>query len=47
MRPTINIDKNNINNMINNNKNVLINNITNTNSFNRRESKYILIIFNF
>lgn len=47
MRPTINIDKNNINNMINNNKNVLINNITNTNSFNRRERKYILIIFNF
>lgn len=47
MRPTINIDKNNINNMINNIKNVLINNITNTNSFNRRERKYILIIFNF
>ena len=47
MRPTINIDKNNINNMINNIKNVLINNIANTNSFNRRERKYILIIFNF
>ena len=39
MRPTINIDKSNINNLINNNKNILLNNIANTNSFNRKESK--------
>ena len=43
-RPTINIDKNNINNMINNNKNILINNISNPNAFNKRESKFNLII---
>ena len=39
IRPTINIDKNNINNMIN--KNIPINNISNPNSFIRKESKYI------
>ena len=43
MRPTINIDRNNINTMINNNKNILLNNITNMNSFNKKESKYIII----
>jgi len=43
MRPTININKNNINNAINANKNFLITSITNTNhmnGFNRKESKY-------
>ena len=43
MRPTINIDRNNINTMINNNKNILLNNITNMNSFNKKESKFIII----
>ena len=47
IRPTINIDKNNINNMINNNKNILINNISNSNTFNRKESKFNLIILYF
>ena len=45
MRQNINIDKNNINNMINNNKNLLINNITNNSGFNRKESKFIILIF--
>jgi hypothetical protein len=43
MRPTININKNNINNAINANKNFLITSITNSNNmngFNRKESKY-------
>ena len=45
MRPTINIDKNNINNMIN--KNIPINNnISNPNAFIRKESKYIFIFYN-
>ena len=45
MRQNINIDRNNINNMINNNKNNLINNISNSNGFNRKESKFIILIF--
>ena len=45
MRQNINIDKNNINNMINNNKTILINNITNNSGLNRKESKYIIIIY--
>ena len=43
MRPTININKNNINNAINANKNFLITSITNSNNingFNRKQSKY-------
>ena len=40
MRPAINIDRSNINNMINNNKKVLMNNIANSNCFNKKESKY-------
>ena len=43
MRPTININKNNINNAINANKNFLITSIANSNNmngFNRKESKY-------
>ena len=47
MRPQINIDRNNINNMINNNKNMLKNNIANLNGFNKKESKFILLIYNF
>ena len=47
LRPTINIDRDNINNQINNNKNILLNNITNMNSFNRKESKFISIIYFF
>ena len=42
MRPAINIDKNNINKIINSNKNNLINNINNLNGFNRKESKFFL-----
>ena len=43
MRPNININKNNINNAINTNKNILITSISNSNnmnSLNRKESKY-------
>ena len=43
MRPSININKNNINNAINANKNILITSIPNSNnmnSLNRKESKY-------
>ena len=46
MRPQINIDRNNINNMINNNKNILKNNVANLNGFNKKESKFILKIYN-
>ena len=44
IRPTINIEKNNINNMIN--KNFPMNNIQNKNAFIRKESKYIFIFYN-
>ena len=50
MRPTININKNNINNAINANKNFLITSITNSNNmngFNRKESKYNTIYLSF
>ena len=43
MRPNININKNNINNAINGNKNILITSISNSNNMNglnRKESKY-------
>ena len=43
VRPTINIDKNNINNIIN--KNFALNNISNTNAFIRKESKYIFLYY--